>query len=443
MFKSKSLSTQIWVYFISITIGISLIISIVLYFSLESYFLDEIYARLESSQMTSIESTSAVNSSHNSPNSFTNEALENIGTGVISSNTSNSLPKHIEDQLISNASLPTTTAIGRYELDVNGKNLYYVLSKKNIGDDTIYVYSYVWDNLKVKVFSLLKKAFLALLVLFILLLIPSRLICKSLINSLSSLENDMKKIAKRDWSSPINLDCPTEVYSLAISCESMRQQLIDYDSKQQSMLQNISHELKTPIMVIRSYVDAMKDGFYPKGDIESSLDVISQEAQRLEKRTLDLISISNLEYISSHKHHTNKVNLNKLITNIYEHLKYKRGDINFIIELIDAEILGFEDQLRVLVENLLQNALRYASSRIKISLSSTDEYKLLSIYNDGPNIADDNSIFEAFKKGVHGENGLGLSIVKKVSLIHDAKVWFENSPNMGVTFYVKFRTMPT
>ena len=93
---------------------------------------------------------------------------------------------------------------------------------------------------------------------------------------------------------PIEVDREDEIGKLGKSIEQLRNQLIYQDEMQQSFLQNISHELKTPVMVIRSYSQAIRDGIYPKGDLDCSVKVIDEEAERLEKRIKNLLYITNL-----------------------------------------------------------------------------------------------------------------------------------------------------
>ncbi|MCG6197942.1 sensor histidine kinase, partial [Anoxybacillus sp. LAT_38] len=74
-----------------------------------------------------------------------------------------------------------------------------------------------------------------------------------------------------------------EIGRLARSIERMRERLVRQDEAQQAFLQDVSHELKTPVMVIRSYAQSILDGIYPRGDLQGSVQVIDSEAERLEK----------------------------------------------------------------------------------------------------------------------------------------------------------------
>ncbi|MFZ5590445.1 MAG: HAMP domain-containing protein, partial [Bacillota bacterium] len=80
----------------------------------------------------------------------------------------------------------------------------------------------------------------------------SLLIVRHLTRPLVQMESHVRRIAGRDWHEPLTVRRGDEIGRLAASIEAMRRQLVEQDAAQQSMLQNISHELKTPVMIIRS-----------------------------------------------------------------------------------------------------------------------------------------------------------------------------------------------
>lgn len=80
------------------------------------------------------------------------------------------------------------------------------------------------------------------------------------------------------------MDRKDEIGKLGHTIEEMRQKLVQKDETERTLLQNISHDLKTPVMVIRGYTQSIKDGIFPKGDLENTVDVIECEALKLEKK---------------------------------------------------------------------------------------------------------------------------------------------------------------
>ncbi|MCR1971796.1 HAMP domain-containing histidine kinase [Clostridium cochlearium] len=267
-------------------------------------------------------------------------------------------------------------------------------------------------------------------------LIVSLWFSKYLTEPLKILEDRVGKIAKQDCYEPLNLDRQDEVGSLAKSIEDMRIQLVQRDKEQQNMLQQVSHELKTPIMVIRSYAQAVYDGIYPKGNLKGSIQVIDEEAERLENKVKDLLYLSKLQYIRKKKITVEKFNIYKLILEIVDKFKVNNSHIQWEIKGKDIFINGDREQWRVVFENILDNATRYAKSTIKLEMKIEENLKL-KIYNDGEKINKEemNNLFKPFNKGNNGKYGLGLSIVKEIVEIHKGEI-FVNNKEEGVEFCI-------
>ena len=79
------------------------------------------------------------------------------------------------------------------------------------------------------------------------------------------------------------------------------------------MIQNISHDLKTPIATIKSYGESIKDGIYPYETLEKSVDVIIEHANRLEKKVKSLIILNKMDYLKDTVEEGNHLNMNKII----------------------------------------------------------------------------------------------------------------------------------
>lgn len=268
----------------------------------------------------------------------------------------------------------------------------------------------------------------------------SLLIVRYLTRPLTQMEQHVKHIANRNWNEPLDIKRDDEIGKLATSINTMRQQLIQQDETQQSMLQNISHELKTPVMVIRSYAQAIQDGIYPNGDLAGSVKVIDEEGERLEKLTKQLLYLTRLDYLANRKQEKNDINLEKLIDKIVQRMSLKRPEITWQIELKPVIIKGDEETIRVMIENILDNHLRYAERfmEIKLMFDSIKSELILYFWNDGIEIEAHtlNQIFNPFNKGREGKSGLGLTIVQRIMKIYQGKITLENERN-GVSTSVR------
>jgi len=242
----------------------------------------------------------------------------------------------------------------------------------------------------------------------------------------------------QDWHEPLELERRDEIGRLARAFENMRERLLRQDQAQQTYLQNISHSLKTPIMVIQSYSQAILEGIYPKGDLDASLLTIKDEADRTNKLVQDLLMLNKIKYISTRDLKTEVVPMTALVEEIADKLHSRRPELDWKIQLEDHTLRGDPDQWKIVLENLLDNATRHAGDRIEITLQTTSEQGWwLRIFNNGFPIEKDylEKVFEEYYSGQGGQSGLGLAIVRHIVELHGAKVWAQNE-NGGVAFYI-------
>ena len=194
------------------------------------------------------------------------------------------------------------------------------------------------------------------------------------------------------------------------------------------MLQNISHDFKTPIGVIKSYGEAMQDGHM----LDNGPDVIINQANILEQKTKQLITYNKLEYLTKDKEFE-LVNMKRLIESVVANISIN-STLKFNCNLeSDIYFKGYPDNYRIVIENILDNATRYAKENINIELK--EDY--IKIYNDGEAI-DDKFIkdgFKAYEKGSNGKFGLGMSIVVKTLDFFDYKLSVVNE-EIGVSFII-------
>lgn len=317
----------------------------------------------------------------------------------------------------------------------------YVISKQMVSDQPVYQVRFLRKGEEDQfVNSLLYRIMYYVGIGLVISWFASIVIVRYLTRPLVQMEQHVKRIANRNWHDPLNIKQGDEIGQLAGSIESMRQQLVQQEETQQSLLQNISHELKTPVMVIRSYAQAINDGVYPKGDLAGSIQVIDEEGERLERLVKQLLYLNRLEYLATQKPAPEKVSLDKLIQKITQRMNPQRPEITCHINLQPVAIDGDEDTLRVMIENLVDNHLRHAASSLEISLqmNSSKSESILYFWNDGskiePHILDE--LTQPFQKGRGGKFGLGLTIVQRILKMYQGQISLKNERN-GVSSTVK------
>lgn len=205
-----------------------------------------------------------------------------------------------------------------------------------------------------------------------------------------------------------------EIGELANALVALSEEIEYQEQMKTQLIHNISHDLKTPIATIKSYGESIKDGIYPYDTLEKSVDVIIENAERLEKKVHSLLLLNRLSFEEDErKSEVEDVNMEDVIRQVCLAIKVIRADVEFECELKPVIFKGNYENWRITVENIVDNALRYAENKIWIKLKENE----LIIENDGPHISDErlHSIFKAYEKGTDGNFGLGLSIAYKVA----------------------------
>ena len=249
---------------------------------------------------------------------------------------------------------------------------------------------------------------------------------------IEKLKLKIDNIDNLDFDHSVDMETDDELRSLALAIEDMRISLINQEKYRNQMYQNISHDFKTPLTVIKSYVEAVEDEVE---DERTALQVIKQQTAKLEQKVHSLLYLNKLDYLKSTKVNTSVVvDMVSIVESEVEKFKFHNKEINFIIDVDKkSKYYGTNEHWETIFDNLLSNFMRYAKTTIKI----TAKQNKIILYNDGENIDKDllEGIFTPFRKGIKGEFGLGLSIVKKTLNIMDYDITIRNEKK-GVSFII-------
>ncbi len=255
----------------------------------------------------------------------------------------------------------------------------------------------------------------------------------SLIRPLNLIQSYITKIRNGE-NVKLNIRRNDEIGEVAEAVVQMNDELSNQQKIREEMIQNISHDLKTPIATIKSYCESINDGIYPYDTLQGSVDVIWEHADRLEKKVYSLITYNKIGYIQDTCVGDNLL-MKPVIEKAILSCKVLRNDITIdTSEVLDNIYFhGEEEPWRTAIENLLENSLRYAKNVIKLTLSDN----LFEISNDGELMSKErlDKLFKPYEKGNKGNFGLGLSIVKRVCDTYGYNVVGENKSN-GVVFRI-------
>lgn len=269
--------------------------------------------------------------------------------------------------------------------------------------------------------------------------LTSKLVANYISKPLKELENYTVRIAHKDWKEPIKVKNADEIGRLANSMNIMQRELKRADEEEKMFLQSISHDLKTPIMIIMSHAAAIIDGVYVES-VEKNAEIIKDEALNLEKKVKQMLYLNTLDYVLENNIEDIEINLPRLLFHIINRFKVINPDIKWDSFIEEAIIIGNVDKIQVSIENILDNSLRYAKEKISVTLRKEGAFAVIEIYNDGPNIPKEHlcNIFDNFYKDKTGNFGLGLAISKKIIKFYNGEIEAINR-NPGVSFLIKYR----
>ena len=327
--------------------------------------------------------------------------------------------------------LKQTLDIERYESTKTSLDIVYQIRKV---DESTTIVSFVpqsyMDQFKLTLVNGVVNILLVIVgILFLLLM----LWVGYLIHSLKQIEVYINKYRKGQ-KAELKLDRNDEVGELGRAIVQMNDEIKRQEQLKEEMVQNISHDLKTPIATIKSYGESIKDGIYPYETLEKSVDVIIEHANRLEKKVHSLLLLNRMGYLIAEDKGNDKTDMKAVIEKVILSLKVFKPSIELKTDLTSCSYYGSEEPWRVVIENILDNALRYAKTEITIDLKP--DYCI--IYNDGINIPEERieQLFRPYEKGQGGQFGLGLAIVKRVLTAYHYTIRIKNL-SYGVQFIIE------
>lgn len=223
------------------------------------------------------------------------------------------------------------------------------------------------------------------------------------------------------------------------------------ESVRRDFVSNVSHELKTPTTAISGLIETLLDDKKMPMETQSHfLNRIHEQARRLSALINDLLTLARLESAQQNLFGSQPLDLRKpLLTSLQSMQSIgEEKEIRIEAELPNAPVtvLGDEEAIRQLANNLLDNALKYTprGGKVWIRLGTEDNRALIQVEDTGIGIAPTHRerIFERFyrvdraRSRELGGTGLGLSIVKHICLYHGGKVSLKSQLGKGSTFLV-------
>ncbi|WP_255367980.1 HAMP domain-containing sensor histidine kinase [Psychrobacillus sp. OK032] len=303
-----------------------------------------------------------------------------------------------------------------------------------------------------------------LMLIIILSLIYSRIVSRPLV----TLNRAAKRLAKLDFTMEPEIHSKDEfgelsrnMISLSWNLDTTLKELTDMNVKLQAEMEekqrseqlrkeligNISHELKTPLGIVKGFAEGLQDGV-ASDKRDRYLALIVNETDRMNALIMDMLELSKFE-AEAIQLTLRSVSMTSLIQHVVDSFSHQLESKHLQCKLNkkeEEELFVKADSRRIeqVVLNLLSNAIRHAveNSVITISIERTSARKIYTVIeNNGPPIAEDDlsRIWDQFYRGERsrdrksGGTGLGLAIVKHILELHDSEFGVMNT-NKGVAF---------
>ena len=245
-----------------------------------------------------------------------------------------------------------------------------------------------------------------------------------------------------------------ELVDLTNALNDMKDELSKTEELQKDLMANVSHDLKTPLTMIKAYAELILDiNINDKEKCINNLNTIIEEVNRLNNLVNDILALTKVES-NLEKLEKSEFDLIKLIKRIVkQHNIYVIKDgysIEFIHDDIKELVIDADKKkIEQIIYNLLNNALNYTGEdkKVIIKVEDDDEDYTIMVIDSGKGIdkKELDHIFDRYyrskknhKRYVYG-TGLGLSIVKNILLLHNFDYGVTSKKNKGTTFYFKIK----
>ncbi|WAM31685.1 sensor histidine kinase [Caldicellulosiruptor naganoensis] len=253
-----------------------------------------------------------------------------------------------------------------------------------------------------------------------------------------------KAIAKGDYNVKIDVKNKDEIGELAKTITFMAQNLSKTEKLRRDFIANTTHELRTPLSIIKSYAEAIYDDILEKDQIKEYASLIMEEAERLNNLINEILELSKLQS-GTIQLNIQPISLKNLFSEIVAELNIIKGNRKFWVFEDDIGLKGDAKLLKRAFSNIIINAIHHTkdTGNIYVKADKKYDYIEISIKDDGEGIddADLPYIFNRFyrtntKKGI---GGLGLSIVKEIIQMHNGEISVFSKKGEGAEFIVKLK----
>ena len=246
-----------------------------------------------------------------------------------------------------------------------------------------------------------------------------------------------------------NISRIEEIEELNNTLNTAAKELSQTETLRRELLANVSHDLKTPLTMIKAYAEMARDiNYNNKKKREENLNIIVDETDRLNLLVNDILELSKVQ-ANTEKYVKEKIDIDNFVGGIVKKYDYLKEDGYEIVYNGVKNITVNEDKKRInqILDNLINNALKYTGKNKKVIVNIVDLKKKIRIevIDSGKGIKEEElkyiwdkyyKIDKSYQRNTKS-TGLGLSIVKNICVQNDIKYGVNSKENSGSTFWIE------
>lgn len=281
---------------------------------------------------------------------------------------------------------------------------------------------------------------------------------KQIAKPLLKINDTTKKIAHLDFTEKIPITSKDEIGDLSKNINILSNKLnshigqLEQDIEKERKLENtrkefisgVSHELKTPLSIMKSCISILKDGV-AEHKKDYYFQAMEREVDKMDTLILDMLELAKFES-GTYKMKMDAFYIDTVIEDICEHLsvEIEKKELRVHKNICSFEVIANQGRIEQVIVNFITNAIRYTPNKEDIIISTIDEKDRIKvcIENKGTHIEEEqlDKIWDRFyrvdaaRHRSQGGTGLGLAISKNILELHDAEYGVENTED-GVLFY--------
>lgn len=459
-FDSKSLRFKIWIYFALFASFLMLLLWFLQIFFLKSYYQEMKISETKRIAETIIDNYGQENLLDTiSSISLKNDMYIHIETsdGTIIFSPSNEMSKPyfehlkgmpaVKEKLQNTSDKAVSIIMTEPGTDTNTLGYGAYLDETPKKQVVLYIFSPLYpveSTVDILANQLIYVTIISLLLAYVVSFYFSRRLTRPIIN----ITDSASRLAGGDFNVQFQGGDYSEIIRLADTLNYASNELAKTDNLQKDLIANVSHDLRTPLTMVKSYAEMVRDlsGDNPEKR-KAHLQVIIDEADRLNLLVGDLLTLSKMQS-GVEALQINRFNLKESIEGILKSYSILSDQEGYRFEFQcdkDLYILGDETRIKQVITNFINNAMRYGGEdkQISLSLAEIGNTVRFEITDSGLGIPKEEQehIWQRYYKAStnlsrsSSGTGLGLSIVKEILLLHKARFGVISNDDKGSTFW--------